>query len=154
LTLLATAGQIVFGALVRHQHGPHAQRAHVLFAFAVVAVIVWLVRTVREGSHDGPVRQGATLLVGLVTIQVLLGVEAWLRRFAAGVPVDLMRPDATTDFVRSAHFFVGALLFAAAVSVNLLLYGPADIAATVKSPGLDSAFSEGGRIAAGIGSTL
>jgi cytochrome c oxidase assembly protein subunit 15 len=154
LALVAVGGQIVFGALVRHQHGPHAQRAHVLLAFAVVAVITWLVRAAREGSEDGPVRQAATLLAGLVTVQVMLGVEAWLRRFGAGVPVDMVQPNAATDFVRSAHFFVGALLFATTVSVNLLLYGPADVAATAARPGLDAAYSEGGRITAGIGSTL
>src|SRR5436309_2621191 len=36
--------QIVFGALVRHLFSRSAQRLHVLFAFLVLAVVVWTVK--------------------------------------------------------------------------------------------------------------
>jgi len=120
----ATYLQIVFGALVRHQHSPHAQRAHALFAFAVVVGVVWLVKEVWQESEDGSVRRAAGILVGLVVIQVGLGVESWLRRFGAGAPVETLPPNLLSDLVRSAHFLVGALLFSTTVAMNLLVYRP------------------------------
>jgi cytochrome c oxidase assembly protein subunit 15 len=126
----ATYLQIVFGALVRHQHSPHAQRAHALFAFAVVAGVVWLVKEVWQESEDGSVRRAAGILLGLVAIQVALGVESWLRRFGAGVPVETLGSNAISDFVRSAHFLVGALLFSTTVAMNLLLYRPRRVASS------------------------
>jgi heme A synthase len=154
LLAVATAGQIVFGALVRHQHSPVAQRLHVLFAFAIVAVIVWLVREAQMEPVDRPIRRVAWLLVGLVSIQVALGVEAWLRRFGAGVPVELLQANAASDLLRSAHFLVGALLFATTVSVNLLLYRPASAADSARVTAFQDSLFSGGRITARIGGTL
>jgi cytochrome c oxidase assembly protein subunit 15 len=150
----AAYGQIVFGALVRHLHGPLAQRAHGLFAFAVVAAVVWFLREVLESPEDRPLRRAAIFLAGLVALQVGLGVEAWLRRFGAGVPVEELTPSAATDLVRSAHFLVGALLFATTVAANLLLWrpgtAPSPAAVTAGEAGLSSA----GRFTARIGGTL
>ncbi len=151
---VAAYGQIVFGALVRHLHSPLAQRAHALFAFAVVAAVVWLLREVREAAPgDRPVRRAAALLAGLVAVQVALGVEAWLRRFGAGVPVEEVPWNAASDFVRSAHFIVGALVFAAATSINLLLHHPA--AAPAREPARFRKEPEGaGRLAARVGGAV
>lgn len=147
LTALLTYAQIGFGALVRHGQHPLAQRAHVLFAFVVVAVVVWLVRSVHEAKADRSLRRAAGMLAVLVVAQLALGVEAWLRRFGAGVPVDLLTPSAASDLVRSLHYFVGALLFAATVALNLLLYRPADV--VVVNPATRNA--EDSRIVARVG---
>jgi cytochrome c oxidase assembly protein subunit 15 len=133
---IATYLQIVFGALVRHQHSPHAQRAHALFAFAVVAAVVWLAREVWQESADTSIRRAAGILVGLVAIQVALGVESWLRRFGAGVPVETLPPNIVSDLVRSAHFLVGALLFATTLAMNLLVNRPRAVVATDTSPAI------------------
>jgi heme A synthase len=112
--------QIAFGAVVRHFHTPLAQRLHVLLAFAVVAITVWLVRSVWD---RGP-RRVAGLFVALLILQVALGVEAWMGRFGAGVPVEALQSRPGLDAVRSAHFLVGTLLFSCSVALNLLLYRP------------------------------
>lgn len=154
VVVTATFVQIVFGALVRHQHGPLAQRLHVLVAFFVVGAIVWLFRESREEPVDRPVRRAAHLLAALVAVQVALGVEAWLSRFGSGVPVEMVQSSAAADAVRTAHFFVGALLFATAVAVNLLLHRPATVPAAAAEARFDTRVAEGGRFAAGIGGTL
>jgi heme A synthase len=150
---VATLVQLVFGALVRHQHGPLAQRLHALTAFVVAGAVVWLFWESRAAPEDRPIRRAAGLLVGLVAVQAALGVEAWLRRFGAGVPVELVKWDVVDDAVRSAHYFVGALVFATTVTVNLLLYRPA-AAAAAEPAGLLKRPVTGGRFAAGIGGTL
>jgi cytochrome c oxidase assembly protein subunit 15 len=152
VVLVATSVQVVFGALVRYQHGPLAQRLHALVAFFVVGAIVWLFRESREEPVDRPVRRAAHLLAALVSVQVALGVEAWVSRFGSGVPVEMVQPNAVADAVRTAHFFVGALLFATAVSVNLLLYRPA--AGTAAEEVLLERSVPDGRFAARIGGTL
>jgi heme A synthase len=116
--------QIAFGGVVRHFLHPHAQRAHVLFAFVAAGAVLWLVRSVWEKTTDASVRRGAGLLAGLVVVQLALGVEAWLGRFGAGVSPLLVGPNFYVDAVRTGHFVVGAALFQTAVALTLLLYRP------------------------------
>jgi cytochrome c oxidase assembly protein subunit 15 len=151
---VAAYGQIVFGALVRHLHGPVAQRAHALFAFAVVGAVVWFLRETLGSAEDRSLRRAAILLAGLVALQVGLGVEAWLRRFGAGVPVEELAPNAASDLVRSAHFLVGALFFATTVAANLLLWRPVTAPAPAATSAGAAALAAGGRFAARIGGTL
>jgi len=129
--------QIFLGALVRHFQTPAAQRLHVLAAFGVVAIAVWLIGSLWERSRqDRTLRKALWCLIGLLALQLALGVEAWLGRFGSGMPVELTRSRPTLDFVRSTHYLVGAMLFSACVCVNLLLYrraavfGAASAAAT------------------------
>jgi heme A synthase len=122
--------QIVFGAFVRHFHHPLAQRAHVLFAFAVTAGIVLLVRA---AWGRGP-RRTALVLAGLVLLQVMLGIEAWIGRFGSGVPVELQSANPALDYVRSAHFVVGAMVFVTSITLTLLLWRPAARAEAIVNP--------------------
>jgi cytochrome c oxidase assembly protein subunit 15 len=154
ILMAVTLGQIVFGALVRHQLSPFAQRVHVLFAFAVVAAIAWLVRASREEPVDRAVRRVALILAGLVCFQVALGVESWLRRFGAGVPVETVKATTASDLVRTAHFFVGALLFSGTVAVNLLLYRPNSATVPSADAASTAALNVGNRITAPVGGTL
>jgi hypothetical protein len=94
------------------------------------------------------------LLAGLVAVQVALGVESWLRRFGAGVPVELVQSNQASDLVRSAHFFVGALLFATTVAVNLLLIRPRPVVAAAPAADFQVSVLPASRLAAGIGGTL
>jgi heme a synthase len=125
--------QLAFGALVRHFYDRTAQRLHVLVAFAVVVAVAWAFRSVRERlPADRALRRLTGLLAGLVTFQVMLGVEAWMMRFGAGVPVEVQMSSPGTDLVRSLHYVVGALLFATTVVFTLLVYRPGT--ATVALP--------------------
>jgi cytochrome c oxidase assembly protein subunit 15 len=140
--------QIVFGAMVRHQHSGLAQRVHVLFAFVVAAAIVWLVREVIAAPTAPSIRRVAFFLAGILAVQLALGVEAWIRRFGAGEPIELVPSTPVSDLVRTAHFFSGAVLFAATVAINLLLYRPATRVVTAGRP---VATLENDRIPARIG---
>jgi cytochrome c oxidase assembly protein subunit 15 len=116
--------QVVFGAVTRHLFDRTAQRFHVLLAFVVVLGVVDLTRALWRGA-DRPLRRALVVLGALVLIQPILGVEAWLRRFGAGVPPDVIGSGGVLGLVRSAHQVVGTLLFATAVALALLLCRPA-----------------------------
>jgi heme A synthase len=124
---LAVYGQIVFGAVVRHLMDRTAQRLHVLFAFAVVAGVLWVFLRVRQRSSDGErgLLRFTWLMAGLVAIQVALGVEAWLNRFGAGMPAEVVPLTWGRIVVRTAHYLVGALLFATSVAFTLWTCRPA-----------------------------
>ena len=84
--------QVFFGAVIRHLPGPLAQRAHVLLAFVVVATALWVVFEVWElGSEQTAAKGWAWVLAGLIGVQLILGVEAWLGRFGSGVPSELQQ---------------------------------------------------------------
>jgi cytochrome c oxidase assembly protein subunit 15 len=112
--------QIVFGAITRHLFDRTAQRLHVLLAFVVVVGTIHLGRAVwRAGDHA--VRHAVVVLGGLVLVQPILGVEAWLRRFGSGMLPDEIQSSWPLDLARSGHQVVGTLLFAASVALALLL---------------------------------
>jgi heme A synthase len=126
LSLLLTAvafGQLVWGAVLRHTLSPLSQRGHLLTAFLVVAVIVWLAKTVLENSGLRRVlRWPVGLLLVLVTVQVLLGVEAYLYRFTAATVPDAVPLTIGQAALRSLHVLVGSWILAAAVSCAVLTY--------------------------------
>jgi cytochrome c oxidase assembly protein subunit 15 len=113
--------QIVFGGILRHMLSPLGQRGHLFFAFVTVAAVAWLVKLVVD--LDGVKRQLVRFTVALcllVGLQLLLGIEAWLSRFSAGVLPDLVRPTIGQGVMRSLHFLVGALVFSSSVVIALL----------------------------------
>lgn len=115
--------QIVFGAVVRHLLDPVAQRVHIFLAFAVVVLVVMLHGRLRDAAA-GPRHLGNFLAV-LIVLQPLLGIEAWLRRFGAGVLPELVRGGWELDLTRSLHHLVGTVLFSTAVGLAVLLCRPA-----------------------------
>lgn len=134
--------QIVFGAFVRHLQDRVAQRFHVLLAFVAAATAAWLVKGIWERlGTDRPARRTAAVLAVLVALQVMLGVETWIRRFGSGVPVEWQTPSAATDMVRSTHFLVGALVFTTTVVLALFLSRPG--VAAVAYPALPAKPMEG-----------
>jgi cytochrome c oxidase assembly protein subunit 15 len=117
LMVLLVYGQLVLGGVLRHKDFPLGSRLHLAGAFVVVGAVFWLVKVTREGGRPNlalPVK----VLVGLVAFQVLLGIEAWLGRaqvfFRPGEPL----PD-YADWLRSAHYVVGTLVFATSVVIAL-----------------------------------
>ncbi len=138
VVVLLIYGQLVLGALVRHKDLALGARAHLLGAFVVVAAVVWLVRLAREAP---PGERAGTRAVGvlavLVGLQLVLGVESWLSKFAVdGHMLRQVEPlPVETELIRSAHYLVGALTFAASVAVALLAHRQASWAArTVPQP--------------------
>jgi cytochrome c oxidase assembly protein subunit 15 len=124
--------QLVLGGLVRHRDLAFGARAHLLGAFVVVAAVVWLVKL----TLDTPAaeRQGGAavgILAALVALQLLLGIESWLSKFA--IPRYMTRQveplPVETELIRSAHYLVGALTFAAAFTTVLLTHRQARFAA-------------------------
>ena len=78
--------QVVFGAVVRHSHSRFAQRLHFLIAFAVFAVVFALVTALRDASRsDRRFRLAGRCLTAFLTLQIILGVEAWMLRFGRHV---------------------------------------------------------------------
>ena len=114
--------QLVWAVWLRHFGSPAAQRLHVLTAFVVTGLAVALVaRTL--STPDGRKHLGfaAYHLLGIIAVQMLLGVEAWMSKFAAGggyagLPPDLRPITEWSAGVRTAHAVIGAALLAAAVA--------------------------------------
>jgi cytochrome c oxidase assembly protein subunit 15 len=118
--------QIVFGAILRHtDYSPLAQRGHLLVVMLVVALSTMFMVVARsEGVLTGG--GGKKLLYafkGLLTLQILIGVETWLKRFRFGLYPDF-QPDVTlgTNILRSLHLVIGSLLFATAVMLAVAMY--------------------------------
>jgi heme A synthase len=126
VSLLLTAvafGQLVWGALLRHTLSPLSQRGHLLTAFLVVAVVVWLTKTVFENPDlRSLLRWPVLLLVVLVTVQVLLGVEAYMYRFTAATVPDAVALTIGQAVLRSLHVLIGSWILATAVSCAVLTY--------------------------------
>ncbi len=119
-------GQLLLGAFVRHRLLPLAQRGHLLVAFAVLASIVWIAKVAwTDHAADRNLTRAVRLLLILVSIQLLLGVEAWMIRapqLAAGSEVVVDAPGVSLfsrQVVRSLHVLVGSGLLATAVATAL-----------------------------------
>jgi heme A synthase len=115
--------QLVWGALVRHTSGSLSTRAHLLTAFAVVAVAAVLARA----AFDSPAGRRVlgvplAVLAILLTLQLLLGVEAWLGKFAGALLPEAQAPTYAQAAVRTAHLLVGSWVLACAVVIALLAH--------------------------------
>lgn len=105
--------QVVFGAMVRHYPLPLPQRLHFVTAFAALAVAVWLLRAV-FASPDARSRAGwaAWALSGLIALQLYLGVEAWMAKFGAYMPPELIPVTPAGGAIRTFHALVGSAVWA------------------------------------------
>lgn len=121
--------QVVFGAALRHltSYGDVvaiAQRVHVLLAFAAVVGVLWLCYRVREMDHTRVAVVLTALLIGLVLIQPVFGVEAWIRRFGSLTLPDEVPSTFGGDLVRSGHHILGTLIFSCTVGLTAILFRP------------------------------
>ena len=92
---------------------PFAKR---LIYLGVAAVVAWLSREVWDGHHsDRQLRAPVAALALLLTVQICLGIEAWMLRFtASGL--------AAQSLIPTAHVLVGNLMLAGSLVVTLKAY--------------------------------
>jgi heme A synthase len=113
--------QIVWGAGIRHFPGPLSNRLHLLFAFVVVGFATLAIKqALSDPAARARLRVPAAFMMGLITLQVLLGVEAWVGKFLTGTLPELERITAGKAFLRTAHAHVGAWVLAVAVVFALV----------------------------------
>jgi cytochrome c oxidase assembly protein subunit 15 len=112
--------QLVLGGVVRHKDVAFGARLHLLVAFAVVAAVAWLVKLALDVQpRSRALTASVALLAGLVTLQLLLGVEAWMSRFPSPLHNQVQPLPVHPELFRSLHYFTGSLLFATSVTVAL-----------------------------------
>jgi cytochrome c oxidase assembly protein subunit 15 len=114
--------QLVWGALLRHTNGALAQRMHLMTAFAVVAAAVWFAHIALASPPARCLLGRTSILLGvLLTLQIMLGVESWLGKFAGVLPPELRRPTPGQAATRVAHVLVGSFILATTVVQTVLV---------------------------------
>ena len=126
MVVVVVVAQLALGALLRHTDQSMGPRLHLLGAFAVLAAATWLARAAWE-SPTARKRLGrsVSVLMLFVMVQLMLGVEAWLSKFAQGfLPVQYQERPPILSWaqvaVRTAHFLLGSCILAASVATALL----------------------------------
>lgn len=141
VTALIVLGQLMIGGMVRHQSSLIGPRGHLLGAFVVVGAVVWLLKLMREergarlSSLAGALSHGSarqeslaprftvarSAFMGLIALQLGLGMESWLAKYYAGtVEHESILPlPMHAEWIRTAHYVVGSLIFATSVSTAL-----------------------------------
>ncbi len=117
--------QLVLGGLVRHDELLLGPRGHLLGAFLTTGAIAWLLMaTRREENGRTTFRTERILLMGLLSLQLVLGIEAWLARFhVPGSNLPQLAPAPThAEWLRTAHYLVGSMIFAATVSITWITH--------------------------------
>ena len=118
--------QLIWGALVRHTNGALSQRMHLLTAFAVIAVAVWFAHQAMTAPSPRLLLRRPLLILGaLLAVQVMLGVESWLGKFAGVVLPELQKPTIAQAATRVAHVLVGSFILATSVVLTVKTYRPA-----------------------------
>jgi len=110
--------QLLLGAIMRHHMQFAVARWHLVGAFVVFAGLLLLCHGVwGEGTAY---RRWAWVLLSLLAAQILLGVEAWMSYSVKIVdPSFAIRESVAMHWIRSAHYVIGALIFAATVVLAL-----------------------------------
>ena len=134
--------QIVLGAFVRHAPTPLTQRLHFLTAFVATALAVWLlVRVFALPTARARVGWAGWLLAILLTIQIVLGVEAWMAKFGSYTLPELVRITTQYATIRTSHALVGSGLLATAL-ITALRLGRPTAAPITKPDRSDSAWDD------------
>jgi heme A synthase len=117
--------QVVLGALVRHGPTPLTQRLHFLAAFVATALAVWMIFALFR-DPDGRARVAFVVgaLCVLITLQLILGVEAWMAKFGTYTPPDLVQITSWSAAIRTAHALFGTLVLATTVGLTIRLWQP------------------------------
>lgn len=129
-TTAAMLLQTVLGGLIRHKNLATGARLHLLGAFVVFAFVFVAIKFARETDYAS-FKLSARVLMGLLTIQVVLGAEAWMawmKRYFA--PETALTESTAIQLMRSSHYLVGALLFATMAALTAkALWAPREAAA-------------------------
>ncbi len=114
--------QVAWGAVVRHDPTPLALRMHFLTAFLATAAAVWVLRGVwGEPGAKSAVGGLAWVLVGLLGVQLILGVEAWMEKFGSYTLPELVPVTEKNATIRTLHALVGSGLVATSVMIAVRL---------------------------------
>ncbi|MBJ7346199.1 MAG: hypothetical protein JHD09_13060, partial [Gemmataceae bacterium] len=118
--VVALLFQLAWAVIVRHGGQPWAQRFHMIGAFIVFGVVAWLSLRMAGATHARAFFKPYTILLGLVVfVQVILGVEAYIGKFATGKPLIQEAVTFGQATVRTLHALTGALLLAIAFAAAL-----------------------------------
>jgi len=118
--VVALLFQLVWAVIVRHGGQPWAQRLHMIGAFIVFGVVAWLSLKMAGSPHARLFFKPYTILLGLIVfVQVVLGVEAYLGKFATGKPLVQEAVTFGQATIRTLHALTGALLLAIAFAAAL-----------------------------------
>jgi heme A synthase len=120
-TALAVFGQLVLGGLVRHREDVLGPRGHLLGAFLVTTAVAGLLLAIRSSEARERFRSQRVLLMGLLALQLVLGMESWLARFHVdGADLPQLAPlPMHAEWIRTMHYLIGTLIFATSVSLVL-----------------------------------
>ncbi len=117
--------QIIWGAIIRHNPTPLMQRLHFLTAFVALTLAVLILRSVfTQPSIHARVGIMGALLVGLLTAQLYLGVEAWMLKFGAYTLPELVRITPEGAAIRTLHALIGSGILAVVLTLALRLRRP------------------------------
>ena len=120
--------QLIWGVVVRHTGSPMAQRLHMLTAFVVVGIGVWFAtRALATPSGRRTFGFGLRHLLMMFAVQVALGVEAYLGKFAAIGPQGDVTPMARkitegAAAIRTLHVLIGTAILASSVMLALRVW--------------------------------
>lgn len=115
--------QLLFAVMLRHGGSGIAQRLHLLMAFGVTGVIIWLVARINAHPESKHLLRGASRhLVFMLALQLALGVESYIGKFSATGEQGSKAPEqreinAKQAFTRTAHQLIGCGLLASAVAL-------------------------------------
>ena len=113
--------QLVWGVIVRHTASPLAQRLHMLTAFVVVGLGIWLAaRAFSTPAGRRVLGFNIWHLLLMFVFQLVLGVEAYLGKFAAFGPQGDVSPMARrvteeAGVIRTLHVLIGTAILASSV---------------------------------------
>lgn len=118
--VVALLFQLAWAVIVRHGGQPWAQRLHMIGAFIVFGIVAWLSLRMAGSTNGRLFFKPYTILLGLVVfVQVILGVEAYIGKFATGKPLVQEAVTFGQATVRTLHALTGALLLAIAFAAAL-----------------------------------
>ncbi len=124
ITMFVVFGQLFLGGLVRHQQSAIGPRGHLIGAFVVTGAVAWLLFLIWDTKASSRFRRQSVGLMILLAVQLLLGVESWLAKFhVASADLPQLEPvPVHSEWIRTAHYLVGTLMFASTVTVVLIAH--------------------------------
>lgn len=116
MTTVAVYLQLIFGAMLRH--GIRAfLYVHIAGAMVVTVFTVWfMAEAMRRYYDERGFRWGAFLLIGLLMLQIALGVANFILKV---VPAGDIWPPAAKVALATSHVAIGALLLAVSLLLTL-----------------------------------
>lgn len=116
--------QLVWAVLLRHTGTGLSQRLHILTAFVATGLVVWLAVRLAIAPATRHLKGSGYHLLGILAVQVMLGAEAYVGKFAAAGPHAAMPPELrpvneAQASIRTAHQLIGAGLLASALALAL-----------------------------------